>query len=213
MELDPSFPSRPYVYVLYTYDHVLGDPSRAPKWGTHPADQEPPTSDPCPTPPGPMTDGCVVSGRLSRLQAAGNAMTGSEKVLIEDWCQQFPSHSIGTVAFGPDGAVYASGGDGASFAYADYGQSGSPANPCGDPPGTVGSVLTPPTAEGGSPEPRLAHERRSRRPERDDHPRRSGERSRLADQSARRQPRLERPADHRLRTSEPVPVRVPARHE
>jgi glucose/arabinose dehydrogenase len=150
MELDPSFPSRPYVYVLYTYDHVLGDPSPPPKWGTHPAGQEPPTSDPCPTPPGPMTDGCVVSGRLSRLQAAGNVMTGSEKVLVEDWCQQFPSHSIGTVAFGPDGALYASGGDGASFAYADYGQSGDPPNPCGDPPGAVGSVLTPPTAEGGA---------------------------------------------------------------
>ena len=32
--LDPGFPARPYVYALYTYDHVLGDPSRRPKWGT-----------------------------------------------------------------------------------------------------------------------------------------------------------------------------------
>jgi hypothetical protein len=24
---------------------------------------------------------------------------------IEDWCQQFPSHSIGDLAFGPDGAL------------------------------------------------------------------------------------------------------------
>ena len=31
----------------------------------------------------------------------------------------------------------------------DYGQTGTPANPCGDPPGTVGSMLTPPTSEGG----------------------------------------------------------------
>ena len=54
------------------------------------------TSDGCPTPPGATSDGCVVSGRLSRLQASGNVMTGSEQVLIEDWCQQFPSHSIGT---------------------------------------------------------------------------------------------------------------------
>ncbi len=23
-------------------------------------------------------------------------MTGSEQVLVEDWCQQYPSHSIGT---------------------------------------------------------------------------------------------------------------------
>ena len=42
------------------------------------------------------------------------------------------------------------GGDGASFNFADWGQDGSPLNPCGDPPGGVGAVLTPPTAEGGA---------------------------------------------------------------
>jgi glucose/arabinose dehydrogenase len=145
MALDPNFPSVPYVYVLYTYDHVLGDPSPAPKWGTPGT-----SSDSCPTPPGPTTDGCVVSGRLSRLQASGNVMSGSEQVLVEDWCQQYPSHSIGTVEFGPDGALYAGAGDGASFNFADYGQDGSPLNPCGDPPGGVGATLTPPTAEGGA---------------------------------------------------------------
>ena len=63
-------------------------------------------------------DGCLVSGRLSRLRASGNVMTGSEQVLVEDWCQQYPSHSVGTVEFGRDGALYASGGDGASFNFA-----------------------------------------------------------------------------------------------
>jgi PKD repeat protein len=92
----------------------------------------------------------VVSGRLSRLQASGNTMIGSEQVLVEDWCQQYPSHSIGTVEFGPDGKLYASGGDGASFNFADWGQDGSPLNPCGDPPGGVGATLAPPTAEGGA---------------------------------------------------------------
>ena len=43
-----------------------------------------------------------------------------------------------------------SGGDGASFNFADYGQDGSPTNPCGDPPGGVGALLTPPSAEGGA---------------------------------------------------------------
>ena len=142
MALDPNFPATPYIYVLYTYDHVLGDAAAAPRWGTPGA-----TSDPCPTPPGPTTNGCVVSARLARLQANGNVMTGSEQVLVEDWCEQFPSHSIGTVDFGPDGALYASAGDGASFDYADYGQTG---NPCGDPGGPAGSNLTPPTAEGGA---------------------------------------------------------------
>ena len=32
--VDPGFPRRPYVYVLYAYDHVLGDPELAPRWGT-----------------------------------------------------------------------------------------------------------------------------------------------------------------------------------
>ena len=69
-------------------------------------------------------------------------MTGAEQVLVEDWCQQYPSHSVGTVEFGRDGALYASGGDGASFNWADFGQDGSPLNPCGDPPGGVGATLT-----------------------------------------------------------------------
>ena len=145
LALDPAFPSQPYVYVLYTYDHELGSSAPAPRWGTPGV-----LSDPCPTPPGPTADGCVVSGRLSRLQASGNVMVGSEQVLVEDWCQQYPSHSTGSLAFGADGALYASGGDGASFNFADWGQDGSPLNPCGDPPGTVGSVLSPPTAEGGA---------------------------------------------------------------
>ena len=119
--------------MLYTYDHELGSTAPAPRWGTSGV-----YSDPCPTPPGPNADGCVVA-RLSRLQAIGNVMTGPEQVLVEDWCQQYPSHSIGTVAFGADGALYASGGDGASFTFADYGQDGNPLNPCGDPPSGPGA--------------------------------------------------------------------------
>ena len=143
LALHPNFPTTPSVYVLYTYDAPIG--GTAPRWGTAGA-----TSDPCPTPPGATDDGCVVSGRLSRLQASGNVMTGAEQVLINDWCQQYPSHSIGALSFGADGMLYASGGDGASFTFIDYGQDGTPVNPCGDPPGGVGASLTPPTAEGGS---------------------------------------------------------------
>jgi glucose/arabinose dehydrogenase len=145
LELDPSFPTRPYVYALYTYDHELGSSSPAPRWGTPGA-----TSDGCPNPPGATADGCVVSGRLSRLEAAGDTMVGTEQVLIEDWCQQYPGHSVGSLAFGPDGALYVSGGEGAGFSFTDYGQRGSPLNPCGDPPGGVGGTQVPPSAEGGS---------------------------------------------------------------
>ena len=73
-------------------------------------------------------------------------MTGSEQVLINDWCQQYPSHSIGDLAFGSGSSppLYVSGGDGSSFNETDYGQFAG--NPCGDPPGDQ----SPPTAEGGS---------------------------------------------------------------
>jgi glucose/arabinose dehydrogenase len=143
LALAPNFPDDPHVYVLYTHDAKVG--GVAPRWGTPGV-----SSDPCPTPPGATEDGCVVSGRLSRLTASGDTMTGSEKVLLEGWCQQYPSHSIGDLAFGADGALYASGGDGASFSFADYGQAGRPLNPCGDPPGGAGDVLSPPKAEGGA---------------------------------------------------------------
>jgi len=142
LALPANFPASPYVYVLYTYDAPIG--GTAPTW-----------NDGCPTPPGPTTDGCVVSARVSRLQIGGNVMTGTEQMLINNWCQQFPSHSIGTLLFGRDGYLYAGGGDGASFNNVDYGQygatyAGDQANPCGDPPGAAGTALSPPGAEGGA---------------------------------------------------------------
>jgi glucose/arabinose dehydrogenase/PKD repeat protein len=147
LALDPSLTggsgSGNWVYVLYSYDHILDSGVPAPRWG-----------DSCPTPPGPTTDGCVVSARLSRFAVSGSTISGPEQPLIEDWCQQFPSHSIGSLVFGPDGALYVGSGDGASFIGLDYGQRGgtlagtpTPVNPCGDPPG---GAMTPPAAEGGA---------------------------------------------------------------
>jgi glucose/arabinose dehydrogenase len=141
LAVPPNYPTDNHLYVLYTYDAAIG--GTAPRW-----------SDACPNPPGATTDGCVVSGRLSRLTLSGGASIG-EQVLINDWCQQFPSHSVGTLAFGADGYLYASAGEGASFNAADYGQFGATnpggqANPCGDPPGSAGTALTSPTAQGGS---------------------------------------------------------------
>jgi len=151
LAVDPNFATNNFIYVLYTFDAPIG--GVPPTWG--PGDG---TSDPCPSPPGATTDGCVVSGRLSRLTATGPNWTASEHVLINDWCQQFPSHSIGALDFGADGYLYVSGGDGASFNNADWGQFGgtsgapppTPKNPCGDPPAGVGGTETPPTAEGGA---------------------------------------------------------------
>ncbi|MGK4591826.1 PQQ-dependent sugar dehydrogenase [Amycolatopsis sp. w19] len=134
LAVDPAFPARPYVYVSYTLDAEPG--GTAPRWG-----------DACPTPPGATDKGCVVTGRVSQLTMGSAGTAVSEKPLVTGWCQQFPSHSVGALAFGPDGALYAGGGDGASFTFADYGQVG---NPCADPPSPAGTNLTPPSAEGGA---------------------------------------------------------------
>lgn len=131
LALPPDFPANPWVYVLYTYDAPPGQ--TAPVW-----------NDVCPDP---SNGRCLVTGRLSRLRANGDSMTGTEQVLVQDWCQQYPSHSIGDLRFGADGMLYATGGDGASYSATDYGQLGSPANPCADPPG---GTMTPPTAQGGA---------------------------------------------------------------
>jgi glucose/arabinose dehydrogenase len=124
LALDPNFPAKPFVYVAYTYDAAIG--GTAPRWGQPDA-----TSDGCPDPPGATNQGCVVSARVSRLEAKGDVMTGDEQVLLEDWCQQSPSHSIGDLQFGPDGSLYVTGGEGASFTWVDWGEVG---NPCNDPP-------------------------------------------------------------------------------
>jgi glucose/arabinose dehydrogenase len=139
LAIDPGFPARPYLYALYTFDGPIG--GDAPQWGSAGVD-----SDPCPDPPGATRDGCVVSGKLVKLTLTGNTTTKQD--LIHDWCQQYPSHSIGDVVFGNDGALYVSGGDGASYSFADFGQGGG--NPCGDPGGAAGGVMSPPAAEGGA---------------------------------------------------------------
>jgi len=82
-----------------------------------------------------------VMDRVTRLtavhQAQGWVMSGPEKELLASGCFQFGSHASGDVAFGPDGKLYASAGEGASFDTLDYGQY---VNPCGDPTDEGGSL-------------------------------------------------------------------------
>jgi glucose/arabinose dehydrogenase len=126
MTLDPGFTTgRPFVYVLYTSDSDLG--GQAPKWGQPNTDAD----------PGSSNGSTTVTGKLSKLTASGNVMSGGEQVLIHDWQNQFPSHSIGDLSFGPDGYLYASSGDGASFNAVDYGQTDNPFN---DPVNEGGAV-------------------------------------------------------------------------
>lgn len=155
LALDPDFPAQPIVYALYTFDHVLGeDPAGFfPRWG------EPPNfeGDSACAGKAPAVDACPVSGRLVRLVADGNRAYEEGGEIVEDpliaeaWCQQASSHSVGDLEFGPEGALFVSGGEGAVASTADYGQYGWPhVNQCGDPPGPRGTALEPPEAEGGS---------------------------------------------------------------
>src|SRR4051794_19539517 len=126
--VDPHFPARPYVYVNYTLNADPQHPGTIPAWGAPgvaydncgPNDSNEATLSP-------PTRGCPVLDRVSRLTAQHTALgwtmaPGSEHVLVEDGCAQFSSHSSGDVLFGPDGKLYASAGDGASFRGSDFGQ-------------------------------------------------------------------------------------------
>ena len=142
MKLDPDFPDSPYVYVSYTYDARPGE--------TAPAHQQGPDgSDNCvritgETPVEELPNDCVVSGRIARYEldpatgvAIAGALTPGEEPLVTDWCQQYPSHSMGDIEFDSEGALLGTGGDGAG-AY-DYGQP-QWGNPCLDPPAEGGSL-------------------------------------------------------------------------
>lgn len=135
LAVHPEYPAKPYVYALYSLN--LGPDGK-------PVQLE----DDCADPTG---AGCVITARLSKLTIdPTTGVSTTRQPLITDWCQQFPSHTIGTVTFGPDGALYVGGGDGANFNQVDYGQDGIPKNPCGDPPVAVGALQTPPSALGGA---------------------------------------------------------------
>ena len=146
----------------------------------------------------------MISGKLVRLttNAAGTSVTGTT-TLIEDWCQQFPSHSLGSLAFGPEGALYVTGGDGASFNGPDYGQLGgtqrltaaTPVNPCGDPPNEGGALRSQDIRTTSDPT-----GARWRGP-----PHRPRHRRRMAGQRELRERQRQCPEDHRVRPAQPLP--------
>ena len=138
-------------------------------------------------------------------------MTGSEQVLIEDWCQQYPSHSIGTVEFGPDGALYASGGRRRELQLRRL----RPGRGAGESVRRSArwSRSAPDAADRGgrrAAEPGPAHV--AAIPSRStaaDHPRRPGDGRCPAGQPARWHCRPECSPDHRVRPAESFPLHVP----
>ena len=141
--LDPQFGTagHNFVYVNYTYNRdPRDDPPVVPKWGD-PGQQY----DECPARPRRRTrrtrrlrrdDAGHPAHRGARTPAAG-MMPARSSELLASGCFQFGSHASGDVAFGPDGLLYASAGDGASFDTLDYGQY---ANPCARPGDEGGSL-------------------------------------------------------------------------
>jgi len=138
MKLDPEYPVKPYLYLSYTYDAPIGGDYKA-STHTHLAAG----ADDCVEEK--LSRDCVVSGRLSRVEidpatsvaVGGSVDPSSEEVLINSWCQQTTSHSIGDIEFDAEGALLMSGGEGASWGSIDFGQLG---NYCGDPEYEGGSL-------------------------------------------------------------------------
>ena len=135
-------------------------------------------------------------------------MTGAEQVLVERLVPAVPQpldrHRRRSA---PDGALYASAGDGASFNFADYGQTAT--NPCGDPPSPAGTSLTPPTAQGGALRSQdLRDQRPAGDPRRHDHPRRPEHRRRPARQPLRLERRRRTPAGSSPTACATLPVRA-----
>lgn len=137
MKLDPEFGTdgHNYIYLLYAYDALPGNED-AP---IH--EQYIDGGDKCNYS---APSECVVSGRLVRIEldpetgiAVGGAGSPTQHVLVESWCQQYNSHSIGDIEFDSTGALLASAGEGANYTTADYGQF---ENPCADPVGEGGSL-------------------------------------------------------------------------
>ena len=130
LAVDPDFPSQPYIYLAYSRDAPLG--GAAPTYGVSQEDV-----DECP-----QGQECPSGARLVRyrLDAATGDVVGDAQVLVDDWCLTGEGHTIGTLAFGPDGALFAGAGDGAGGNEIDYGQLSSPPSTCGDPPSESGSL-------------------------------------------------------------------------
>jgi glucose/arabinose dehydrogenase len=140
LALDPAYPDEPYLYLAYTHDAPIG--STAPTYGTAGGED-----DSCPEPD---VASCVTSGRVSRFRIPPAGLAEREQVLVEDWCQTWRTHSIGTIAFATDGSLLAGGGDGADGGRIDFGQLSHPPNACGRATDQPAASLAPPHAVGGS---------------------------------------------------------------
>ena len=205
LALDPDFPAEPFVYVLYTYDAPIG--GTAPRWGTTDVPRRRPGRDRATA--AWSARGC----RACRL--SGNQAVGDEQVLIEDWCQQCPSHSIGDLALRRGRRAVRERRRRRELQLRGLRPGrAARATPAATRPPAWAAARPPPTAEGGalrSQDLRTAGDPTGL--DGSDPAGRPGHRRGAARQPARRQRRPRRAADRRLRPAQPVPLRDPAGHE
>lgn len=128
LAVSPDFSSDHFVYINYTFDGNIGDANAR-------------STD---------TDNFnnTVSGKLVRYEWNGSALV-NPTLLIWDWPSQYSSHSIGHLQFGPDGYLYATGGEGANFNAVDYGQIAP--NGFGDPTNEGGALRSQDILSTGDP--------------------------------------------------------------
>ena len=100
----------------------------------------------CPTPPGATGDGCVVSGRLSRLTRHGHR-AGADRGLVPAVPEPLASARWPSAPTARSTSAAATARASTSSTTA---RTAARVNPCGDPPGGAGGAMTPPTAEGGA---------------------------------------------------------------
>ncbi len=204
--LHPDFPAEPWVYVLYAHDAAIG--GTAPRWGSPGG-----TDDPCPNPPGETGDGCVISGRLSRLERGRRdrwARAGARGGLVPavpEPLRRRPRLRARRLPLRQRRRRR-------QLQLRRLRPGRHPAQPLRRSARLAsGGVQTVPTAEGGAlRSPGRPDARRSHEPRRLGHPHRSRDRRRRAGQPRHHQHRRQHAPRRRRRPAQPLPHVVPPGH-
>ena len=209
LALAPNFPADPYVYVLYTYDHELGSTAPAPRWGTA---------------------GVYVGSMPDPARADRRRLHGERAPVAPSGVRQHDDRPragadrglVPAISEPLDRRARLRARRGAlrdrrrrrELQLRRLGTGRQPAEPVRRSAGRRRRHAQPADRRGRRPaQPRPTHVRRPDKPGRRAAARRPSDRRRPARQSARRQHRRERAADHRLRPAQPLPVRRTARHQ